>query len=453
MNFNTLEYLLFLPLICLGFWLLPQKIRWMWLLLGSWLFYFWWDPRAGALLIGTTAVTWFCAMQIGKTNARAGKRLWMLLALGTALGILSVFKYAGFLASLIGASLPLRIMLPVGISFYTFQTLGYVLDVYRGTVPPEPHFGYYALFVSFFPQLVAGPIERTEHLLPQLKQSKTRDPMKFRQGIWLLLTGFFKKIVVADNLAPYVDQVFGNPGRAAGADVILAVFLFGIQIYCDFSGYTDIARGSAALLGVDLMENFNRPYSAVSIRDFWRRWHISLTRWFTDYVYIPLGGNRSGLRRQVLSVMIVFLLSGLWHGAGWNFVAWGAIHGLFLCAGILWTSKHPVEHRIPNWLRRVFTCILVNFAWLFFRADTLHHAVFLLSRLSVPGIGFQIRDLARISLTVLCFVTIDLSRDRRTWCTRSSVVLSGFYMLTAIAVVWLRLLSGGDQNAFIYFQF
>ena len=193
MNFNTLEYLLFLPLICLGFWLLPQKIRWMWLLLGSWLFYFWWDPRAGALLIGTTAVTWFCAMQIGKTNARAGKRLWMLLALGTALGILSVFKYAGFLASLIGASLPLRIMLPVGISFYTFQTLGYVLDVYRGTVPPEPHFGYYALFVSFFPQLVAGPIERTEHLLPQLKQSKTRDPMKFRQGIWLLLTGFFKK--------------------------------------------------------------------------------------------------------------------------------------------------------------------------------------------------------------------------------------------------------------------
>ena len=201
------------------------------------------------------------------------------------------------------------------------------------------------------------------------------------------------------------------------------------------------------------MENFNRPYSAVSIRDFWRRWHISLTRWFTDYVYIPLGGNRSGLRRQVLSVMIVFLLSGLWHGAGWNFVAWGAIHGLFLCAGILWTSKHPVEHRIPNWLRRVFTCILVNFAWLFFRADTLHHAVFLLSRLSVPGIGFQIRDLARISLTVLCFVTIDLSRDRRTWCTRSSVVLSGFYMLTAIAVVWLRLLSGGDQNAFIYFQF
>ncbi|MBQ9269796.1 MAG: MBOAT family protein [Oscillospiraceae bacterium] len=453
MNFNTLEYLLFLPLICLGYWLLPQKVRWIWLLLGSWLFYFWWDPRAGALLIGTTAVTWFCAGQIGKTQARAGKRLWMLIALGTTLAVLAVFKYAGFLASLIGASLTVRIMLPVGISFYTFQTLSYVLDVYRGTISPEPHFGYYALFISFFPQLVAGPIERTEHLLPQLKQPAARDPVKFRHGFWLLLTGFFKKIVIADSLAPYVDQVFGNPSQAAGVDVVLAVFLFGIQIYCDFSGYTDIARGSAALLGVDLMENFNRPYSAVSIRDFWRRWHISLTRWFTDYVYIPLGGNRSGLRRQILSVMIVFLLSGLWHGAGWNFVAWGAIHGLFLCVGLLWTSRHTTAHTTPGRLRRVRTCILVNFAWLFFRAGTLRDAIFMFSRLSVPGFGFQMRDLAQIGLTVLCCVMIDPARDRCSRRTQRTAVLAGFYMLAAIAVVWLRMLSGGDQNAFIYFQF
>ncbi|MBR1779936.1 MAG: MBOAT family protein, partial [Oscillospiraceae bacterium] len=335
MNFNSLEFLLFFPVVFILHWTLPHRFRWVLLLAASWMFYFWWNPWTGLLLVGTTLVSWLCARGIARTEQTAIRRALLVLALAVSLGCLGFFKYTGFFASLVGLELSIQIILPVGISFYTFQTLSYVIDVYRGGVEPEGHFGYYALFVSFFPQLVAGPIERPENLLPQLRAERTLRAQNLTAGGWLLLEGYFKKIVVADTLAPYVDRVFGVPEAALGPEIVLATLLFGIQIYCDFSGYSSIARGTAALLGIDLMENFRRPYGARTVRELWRKWHISLTSWFTDYVYIPLGGSRRGLPRQVVNILIVFLLSGLWHGAGWTFVLWGLIHGLYQVGGVL----------------------------------------------------------------------------------------------------------------------
>lgn len=276
MNFHSLEFLIFLPVVFVLHWVLPHRFRWALLLGASSLFYFWWNFWTGFLLVGATLVSWLCGRGIARSQSPYTRRALLVLALITCLGCLAVFKYAGFFASLAGLELSLQIILPVGISFYTFQTLSYVIDVYRGQ-GEESHFGYYALFVSFFPQLVAGPIERPGRLLPQLKAERTFSMENLSAGGWLLLEGYFKKVVIADGLAPFVDQVYAAPGEALGPEIVLATVLFGLQIYCDFSGYSGIARGAAQLLGVELTENFRRPYEAASIREFWRRWHISLT--------------------------------------------------------------------------------------------------------------------------------------------------------------------------------
>ena len=402
MNFNSLEFLVFFPLVFVLHWILPHRFRWTLLLAASWLFYFWWNPWTGFLLVGTTFVSWMCAKGIARTETAAVKRAWLALALAASLGCLGVFKYAGFFASVAGLELALRIILPVGISFYTFQTLSYVIDVYRGAVKTEEHFGYYALFVSFFPQLVAGPIERPENLLPQLRAERRFSTEYFAAGGWLLLEGYFKKIVIADGLAPFVDRVYGAPGEALGPEIVLATVLFGVQIYCDFSGYSDIARGAAKLLGIDLMENFRRPYGAKTVREFWRRWHISLTSWFTDYVYIPLGGSRKGLSRQMLNIMIVFLLSGLWHGAGWTFVLWGLIHGLYQMGSVLLERREKSAakgNRARSVLCHVRTFALVSLPWIFFRAASVEDAVVLLSRStvgwgSIPALSEQVLPMA-----------------------------------------------------------
>ena len=458
MNFNSLEFLLFLPLVCVVHWCLPHRMRWLWLLLTSWLFYFWWEPRAGLLLVGTTLVTWLCSLAIGYAAGRKIRRLWLSMALVTTLGVLGIFKYAGFFASILGRNLALRILLPVGISFYTFQSLSYVLDVYRGRMQPERHFGYYALFVTFFPQLVAGPIERPENLLPQLRAERTWDARNLADGGWLLLSGYFKKVVIADGLAPYVDRVYGAPQSATGAAVILATVLFGLQILCDFSGYTDIARGSARLLGIDLMENFQKPYGAKTIREFWRRWHISLTSWFTDYVYIPLGGSRKGLVRQVFNVFVVFLLSGLWHGADWTFVVWGGIHGLYQVFGLLlerFGTGKPHNGGMVDFLRRIRTFCLVSFAWLFFRAASLEDAWTLLSRIPQGWTALSVSpvELIKVGLLILCMYLLERLPEGRKNFSQTTAALPVFYLIMSIAVGWLALLASGGQNAFIYFQF
>lgn len=336
MLFNSWQFGIFLPIVFGLYWALPQKHRWALLFLASYWFYMSWNVKYVVLILFTTIISYFAAILLERFRSRnAIKKLILFLTLLACLGVLFVFKYfnffsesLAFMAGKIGLQLhpmTLKLLLPVGISFYTFQTLSYVIDVYRGSVRAEKHFGIYATFISFFPQLVAGPIERTSNLLPQIKGEHVFDYDQAMYGARLMLWGFFKKLVIADNLALFADKVFNDVYSYTGFSLLLATFFFTIQIYCDFSGYSDIARGAAKLFGIELMENFKSPYFASSIHEFWSRWHISLSTWFRDYVYIPLGGNRVSKIRHNINLLITFLVSGLWHGANWTFVIWGAV--------------------------------------------------------------------------------------------------------------------------------
>ena len=341
MNFTAPAFVLLFPIVLALHWMLPPSRRWVLLLAASLGFYAVGSPQALPLLAGITLGTYAAALGIAKSKTQTAKKLWLTCAAILCIGCLCLFKYAGIFRT----DVPL--LLPAGISFYTFQTLSYVVDIYRGRLMPERHPGYYALFVSFFPQLVAGPIERSTALLPQLHAQERR--MDSSGWLWMV-RGFAKKLLLADTAAVFVDSVYASPADASGPAVLLATLLFAGQIYWDFSGYSDIAVGAAALLGVRLSRNFDHPYRADSLRDFWRRWHISLTRWFTDYVYIPLGGSRRGTVRLAVNTMVVFLLSGLWHGAALHFVVWGGVHGALLLLEKVLTpcgGKHKARTRTP----------------------------------------------------------------------------------------------------------
>ncbi len=453
MNFNTPEFLLFFPAVAVLHYLLPHKARWALLLGASWLFYFLGSPEAFGLLLGTTLVSWLCALGMGRK--KWVRRLLLGLALGTSLGCLAFFKYGNFLADLAGRDLASRFLLPAGISFYTFQTLSYVIDVYRGDAAAERHFGYYALFVAFFPQLVAGPIERPGDLLPQLRAQRPFSRENLGAGAWLLLTGYFQKTVIADGVAPYVDRVFAAGGAAMGPEILLAVCLFGFQIYCDFAGYSNIARGAAKVLGIDLTENFRLPWEAATVREFWRRWHVSLTAWFRDYVYIPLGGSRKGLKRRLFNLMLVFLLSGLWHGAGWNFLLWGGVHGLYQVCGVLYDRFGPKTIRLPRLLGRLRTFLLVSLPWLLFRAESLPAAGALLSRL---GTGWNVWPLGwetgiALAAPLLCLPLVERLPALADRAAPERRGLIGFFGILTVCLSWLALLAAGGENAFLYFQF
>lgn len=329
MLYNSVAFAVFLPIVFLIYWAIPHKFRWVLLLVASYYFYMSWDPKYVFLILMTTAISYFAAIGLEKAGSR--KKKWiMTIAAVVCLGVLFFFKYFNFFSqSVIGflnlfslklSPLTLKVILPVGISFYTFQTLSYVIDVYRGNVKAEHHFGYYAAFISFFPQLVAGPIERVNSLLPQIKAEHKFDYEKASYGIKMMIWGYFKKLVIADTLSQYVSVVYDNPRQYQGFSLVIATLFFAFQIYCDFSGYSDIAIGTAKLLGIDLTTNFKSPYFSQSVKEFWSRWHISLSTWFRDYVYIPLGGNRVGKIRHSLNLIITFLVSGLWHGANWTYV-------------------------------------------------------------------------------------------------------------------------------------
>jgi len=368
------------------------------LLLASYYFYMAWQPAYALLILFTTAVSYGTALLMAREKRQEHRRWYLLGALVVCLGILGIFKYFNFfstslqsVSAFLGVSWDspfLHLLLPIGVSFYTFQTLSYVIDVYRGVQVPERHFGIYALYVSFFPQLVAGPIERPGNLLPQFRERFSFEPGRVTDGLKLMLWGFFKKVVIADNLAVAVDTVYGDPTRFTGLPLIVATVFFAFQIYCDFSGYSDIAIGSAQVMGFKLVDNFNRPYAARSIADFWRRWHISLSSWFRDYVYIPLGGNRVPPLRHGLNVLIVFLLSGLWHGAAWTFVVWGGLHGVYLVVGNLTHSLRAqtasalgltrFPHILALW-QIACTFLLVSVSWVFFRAASFGDALYILS--------------------------------------------------------------------------
>lgn len=333
MNFNSIQYLIFLPIVFILHWIIPQKYKWIVLLIASYYFYMSWNAKYVFLILFTTGITYFCGIALEKNKDKGRKKLILAITLIACLGVLALFKYGNFILDSVAAVLSifsikihpmtLRLLLPVGISFYTFQTLSYVIDVYRGDIEAERHFGYYATFISFFPQLVAGPIERSSNLLPQIKKERIFSYDSGKEGLLLMAWGFFKKIVIADTLAIYSDKIFNDVMSYTGFSLIVAIFFFTIQIYCDFSGYSDIAIGTAKLFGIKLMDNFRSPYFSSSIKEFWSRWHISLSTWLRDYVYIPLGGNRVSKLRHKLNLLITFLISGLWHGANWTFVVWG----------------------------------------------------------------------------------------------------------------------------------
>jgi len=380
MLFNSLEFLVFFPLVIMLYYALPFGYRWLLLLVASYVFYMWWKAEYALLLLLSTGIDYFAAIALDKTENRT-KRKWLLaLSLCSNLGILFFFKYFNFVNTNLGSvselfglayqPSPLDVLLPVGISFYTFQTMSYTIDVYKRNMKAEKHFGYFALYVTYFPQLVAGPIERAERLLPQLHVHHPLSAENISRGLKLIFWGMFKKVAVADNLAPYVNEVFNHPQQYEGLSFMLATVFFSFQIYYDFSGYSDIAIGSARIMGVHLMTNFNHPYFAKSIAEFWRRWHISLSTWFRDYVYIPLGGNRNNHYRNIL---ITFLLSGLWHGANWTFIVWGGLHGLYM---VVAEKTKSFQHKLIGGKAAhvVITYLLVLFAWIFFRANSIGDA-------------------------------------------------------------------------------
>lgn len=469
MNFISIEFLVFLPLVILIYRIIPEKLRWLLLLFVSYVCYSYWNQGTVFLLLGMTVITFFLAKMIERTR----KKGYLIFAVVICMGSLFLFKYLGFFCENVGnlwrlfgrttLDLSLKILLPVGISFYTFQTMSYVIDVYRGKRKAENNFGYYALYVAFFPQLVAGPIERSERLLPQLVHLKKASKNDLLCGLLKILTGFLKKIVIADFFGEYVDRVYQEVGHANGPAIVVATVLFAFQIYCDFSGYTDIAVGTAKMFGINLMENFNHPYLARSIRDFWRRWHISLTSWFTDYVYKPLGGSFQGKYRTMRNIMIVFLLSGLWHGAEWTFVLWGMIHGSYL-----------ILDRIIPIKSRCLTFFEVCFAWIFFRADNLKDVMIIMGNLltgwSVKGLESMIQllqiDLSHIfriafSIVILYFMSelriFQAEGENQAAITNEKELpilgLIIFILVVIIALGWFCMLSENAGNKFIYFQF
>ena len=484
MNFNRLVFLLFLPVVVLLYWILPHKVRWVFLLAASYFFYAYENFYLLSLILITTVLSFTVALLMEKTEKKGMRKLYFILSLVIILGILFVFKYLNFtLESAIGlinlfsneklSFTPFSLILPVGISFYTFQTLGYVIDVYKGKSKAEHHFGYYALFVSFFPQLVAGPIEKVDVLLPQLKENHKLCFDDFSEALPFLISGFVKKIVIADFLAIYVDAVYSNVLIATGFSLLLATVLFAFQIYGDFSGYCDIAMGCARLLGINLTQNFERPYLSHSVREFFRRWHVTLNNWFTEYIYIPLGGSRHGKARQILNVLIVFLLSGLWHGASFHYVIWGLLNGIYICIEILTASalkrfvdKTPLRKKIYDVLSIGFTFVFVLATWVFFRSKNVMEAFHVYQRIFTSFLSGSPSGLLnpefvlRIALSFLLLLLIPylfshkliLNRDGL---SKESFAVLSFYavIILAIGFAWTYQLQTSGESGFIYFQF
>lgn len=498
MLFNSLVFAAFFPTVVALYFLVPRRYRWVLLLGASYYFYAAWRVEYLGLIVLSTLVDYWAGIRMGKLESRDQRRPYLLLSLLVNLGILFTFKYFNFFSSsfsaafhLFGGSVEaptLDLLLPIGVSFYTFQTLAYTIDVYRGQQEPERHLGIFALYVSFFPQLVAGPIERSQNMLPQFHTTHSFDYQRAVDGLKLMLWGFFMKLVIADRLAVCVDQVYGNPEAYGGLSATVATYFFAFQIYCDFAGYSSIAIGAARIMGYDLMENFRRPYFAKSISEFWRRWHISLSTWFRDYVYIPLGGNRVSRSRWYGNLFIVFLVSGLWHGAAWTFVVWGGLHGVYMIVSHvtadardqLWdridelrsegdhgvlgslSSLLPGMATMRRWAAVFTTFHLVLFGWVFFRASSLTDVSTIFSRMLTPS--FDLPRLteaaggpAELSVAVLSIVFLlavhwaERRRDLIAYVAERSVsVRWGTYFALTSAVILFGVFR---QQEFIYFQF
>ena len=475
MLFNSLEFFVFLPIVLGIYFLLSMRMQNAWLLVASYVFYGSWDWRFLGLILLSTAVDYIVGMRLDRADDPVSRKRLLAISMATNLGILGVFKYYGFFVGSFAALLEafgfqahittLQFVLPVGISFYTFQTMSYTIDIYRRRIKHTDDLLTFALYVAYFPQLVAGPIERAHHLLPLLQARRTVQWLDIAVGFELILIGFFKKVAIADVLGPLVDTRFVDPSLVSGHDLLITTYLFALQIYCDFSGYSDIARGTSRLFGVDLMRNFNQPYLSQSITEFWRRWHISLSTWLRDYLYISIGGNQKGLRRTYINLMITMLLGGLWHGANWTFVIWGGLHGLYLAAHKAFLSlkgiARPVRDTriIPGLLKIFITFQLVCLTWIFFRAADLASAVEILTRIILwKDSAGDIPPLVvgeRILLLIGTLVFIDVWQARR---GDHAVMVRWHWLPRSLgyaALILLTLTLGNliDEVPFIYFQF
>jgi D-alanyl-lipoteichoic acid acyltransferase DltB (MBOAT superfamily) len=490
MLFNSLEFLLFFPAVLALYAVAPRTIRWLVLLVASYAFYMAWRPEFILLIVASTIVDYIAGHRIAATEERGTRRLWLCVSLAVNLGLLFTFKYAGFvtgelndLFELLGVSARVPetdLPLPVGISFYTFQTLSYTIDIFYRRGKVERHLGIFALYVAYFPQLVAGPIERSTSLLPELKKKVDFDWERITSGLRLALWGMFKKVVIADRLAVTVNLVYGAPGEYSGGTLALATVFFAFQIYCDFSGYSDIAIGISRVLGVRLMTNFERPYLAASIRDFWRRWHISLSTWFRDYLYIPLGGNRVRRARWMVVVMITFVVSGVWHGANWTFVVWGAIHGALLVVEGAFRKRSAAVEGEPKHAGTIgrlagtaYTLAVVLLAWVFFRAENVTEAWQIVQRIvtfpgeligaesamawfseDLPRLGLAGDELVLACLLIVGLTVLQIARERRGRAIEQrDLPIWLRWGLDYAAIFGILVFGRFGENAFIYFQF
>ncbi|WP_026523062.1 MBOAT family O-acyltransferase [Butyrivibrio sp. VCB2001] len=492
MLFNSIDFLIFFPIVLLLLWCVPKKVRLPWMLVCSYFFYMCWEAKYIVLILASTVITYLCAILMEKTSVLRNRKLIMLLCIVSNLGILFFFKYFNFFLDTIGYvshSVPrhIDVLLPVGISFYTFQALGYTIDCYRGKTKAEHNFITYALFVSFFPQLVAGPIERSGNLLGQLKDLAIKERKDIyridnvQQGLIEMCWGMFMKLVIADRVAILVDNVYSNLNLYGSVGLLMAFFGFGLQIYCDFGSYSTIAIGAAKVMGIRLMENFDAPYFATSVTSFWRKWHISLSSWFRDYVYIPLGGNRKGKARKLINVFIVFVLSGLWHGANWTFVFWGAIHGILQIAeNIAKPTLHKIEEKLGVnknsfgfvLCRAAIVTVAVDFAWVFFRADSFSQAYTLIHRLftkpdwwilsgdTIYSYGLDVNEMWILVAAVLLLTIVDFIRTRKgltisQWLVGEFAVFRVCFILVVVlaTIVFGEYGPGFESQQFIYFQF
>ncbi|HTF21726.1 MAG TPA: MBOAT family O-acyltransferase [Chryseolinea sp.] len=479
MLFNSLGYAIFLPLIFILYWSIPSKL-WrqqnLLLLLASYFFYGCWDWRFVFLLGFSTVLDYYTGLRIQSEQSPSSKKFWLWLSIAINLGFLSIFKYFNFFIDSmidVGIDIPhvvLKIVLPVGISFYTFHGLSYVIDIYYGRIKPEGNFATYALFVSFFPLLVAGPIERATHLLPQLKKDRFFNRSEATDGLRQILWGLFKKVVVADNCATLADQVFNNSSHQSGSTLIAGAFFFAFQIYCDFSGYSDIALGSAKLFGIRLLRNFAYPYFSRDIAEFWRRWHISLSSWFKDYLYIPLGGSRVNKLLQIRNTFIIFIISGFWHGANWTFIAWGFLNALYFIP-LLLLNKNRVHVEIvaddrsfpslKELAQMATTFAMTTVAWIFFRADSISHAISIFDRI-LSSSTLSLPRLINPKLALLAFLFIGIlvtlewiGRNNQHALERLALSWNRFYRL-AIYILFIFMIGmymQTDETPFIYFQF
>ena len=485
MLFNSFEYAVFFAVTLALYFRLGLRARWPILLVASYIFYMGWQPLFVLLLMFSTLVDYIGGLVIDRAQRNSTRKLALCMSVGVNLSLLGVFKYYNFFLRNVtsfghafGYDLQfiyINVILPVGISFYTFQSLSYTFDVYARKLRAQPNLFRYALYVAFFPQLEAGPIERAARFVPQLQTDKTADPGRFRSGLWLIGYGLFKKMCISDVIAPAVVAIYAQPKTFPGSYLLIASFLFAIQIYCDFSGYSDIAIGCARMLGFDLMINFQQPYFSRSLTEFWRRWHISLSTWFRDYVYFPLGGSKRSVLRSIRNIMIVFALSGVWHGAAWTFIIWGGLHGMILCLervgaialrnnGIFgWSGGSAAAQFLGGAVGLIWTNLIVLLGWVFFRAQSLQDADYILGHMlrlgaisysTFKNIGFASFEILLTCVHLSILFAVDYMTRFRTDALRRLGANRLIAVSVAVALFYDIIMFGVfEKKDFIYFQF